>query len=83
MPRRDFANMPALVDSGNPELNKLLATMRENIELLCGLRGDAANHAVVKGDIEQDYPDEPASNSLAELTKLKEVVRKLMVNLKT
>jgi hypothetical protein len=83
MPRRDFTNIPAIVDTGNSELNKTLNAMKENIELLCALRGDVGNHALVRGDITTDYPDTPTSASLNDLTTLKETVRKLMVNLKT
>lgn len=77
MPRRDFTNM-VRVPTGNADLDKMLNAMAENIELLCGLRGDANNHAVVKGDIDTDYPDDPAV-----LDDVKETLRKVMVNLKT
>jgi hypothetical protein len=83
MSRRDFVNIPAIIDTGNGDLNKILNAMKENIELLCALRGDANNHAVVKGDIETDYPDTPADIDLAALVALKETLRRLMVDLKT
>jgi hypothetical protein len=83
MPRRDFINIPAVLDTGNGDLNKLLNAMKENIELLCGLRGDSHNHAVVRGDVDTDYPSTPEDASVESLTELKETVRKLMVNLKT
>ena len=77
MPRRDFTNVISIPDTGNAELNKALNAMKENLELLCGQRGDSINHAVLKGDIEVDYPDNPAV-----LDSLKETVRKLLVSLK-
>lgn len=77
MSRRDFTNVQ-LPDTGNAELNKALNAMKENIELLCALRGDPINHAVVKGDIETAYPD-----SEGDIDDLRETVRKLMVDLKT
>lgn len=83
MPRRDFVNIPALIDTGNGDLNKALNAMKENIELLCGLRGDPSNHAVIKGDIDTYYPQTPEDNSLASLLELKESLRNLMVDLKT
>lgn len=82
MPRRNFVNIVAIVDSGNPDLNKALNAMKENIELLCGLRGGAEDHAVIKGEITTAYPTEPASASLNELMLLRETVRKLMIELK-
>lgn len=83
MPRRDFVNMPNAPDTGNGDLNKTLSAMKENIELLCGLRGDVNNNAVIKGDVDIDYPDDPTAADLTNLTRLKETVRKLMVVLKT
>lgn len=82
--RRDFVGIPVVPDTGNADLNRFLAALKENIELLCGLRGQQQNNiAVVKGDIETDYPDTPTAFDFNNLVVLKEVVRKLMVNLKT
>lgn len=82
--RRDFVGIPNVPDTGNPDLNKFLASMKENVELLCALRGTQQNNvAVVKGDIETDYPDAPTASDLNNLTALFQTVRKLMVNLKT
>lgn len=83
MPRRDFVSLPTTPETGNADLNKFLNSLRENVELLCGLRGGTNNIAVVKGDIEIDYPAEPTVADLDALTSLKETVRQLMVELKT
>lgn len=71
------------VSSGNSDLDKMLFAMLQNVELLCNLRATSNDAAVVKGDIETDYPADPADNSLASLQALKETVRALMVDLKT
>lgn len=83
MPRRDFVSIPKLPDTGNADLNKALNAIVENIELLCGLRGNINNHAIVKGDIEQDYPETMTAVDIDNLTSLRETVRKLMVEMKT
>jgi hypothetical protein len=83
MALRHFANLPALVDTGNPELNKFLAAVRENVELLAGLRGEPSDWAVLKGDIDTAYPDDPIAVDLNTIVSLKETLRKLMVDLKT
>lgn len=84
MSRRDFVGIPVVPDTKNADLNRFLAALKENIELLCGLRGQQPNNvAIVKGDIETDYPDNPTAVDLNNMLVLKEVIRKLMVNLKT
>lgn len=84
MSRRDFVGIPVVPDTKNADLNRFLAALKENIELLCGLRGQQPNNvAIVKGDIETDYPDNPTAADLNNMLVLKEVIRKLMVNLKT
>lgn len=76
MPRRDFVNIQ-LPDTGNAELNKALNALKENVELLAGLRGDPINHAVVKGDIEVAYPPVDADTD-----DLRETLRGLLTNMK-
>lgn len=77
MPRRDFAGIPNPPDTGNADMNRFLNAIKENLELLCGQRGDDINFSVVKGDITTAYPE--ANNTLPELT---ETVRGIMVNMK-
>lgn len=75
MPAKFVAmNVP---DTGNDALNKALAAIVENVELLCGQRNPPALNAVQRGDITQTYP--AADATLAELA---DTVRKLMRNLK-
>lgn len=82
--RRDFVGIPVVPDTGNPDLNRFLAALKEDIELLCALRGQEMNNiAVVKGDIETDYPATPTAVDLNNLMALRETVRLLMVDLKT
>lgn len=84
MPRsHDFVSIPFIPDTGNEALNKVLLTMQENIELLAGLRGNERNHAVLKGDITQDYPETITAVSVEDVAALQETLRKLMVQLKT
>lgn len=81
MPRRDFINI-SLPDTGNAELNKALNAMRENIELLAALRGDASNHAVVKGDVETAYPQALTGDNTTDIENLHDTVRMLIADLK-
>lgn len=82
--RRDFVGIPVVPDTGNADLNRFLSALKENIELLCNLRGQQQNNvAIVKGDITTDYPDQPTAFDFNNLVVLKEVIRKLMVDLKT
>lgn len=83
MPRRDFVSLLTVPDTGNPELNKFLNGLKENVELLCSLRGDAGNHAVVKGDIATDYPSTITAASVAQIDGLRDTLRRVMVELKT
>lgn len=82
--RRDFVGIPVVPDTGNADINRFLAAIKENIELLCNLRGQQPNNvAVVKGDIDTDYPQTPTAADLNNLMALKETLRLVMVNLKT
>ena len=83
MPRRDFVSLLNVPDTGNPELNKFLNAMKENVELLAGLRGASHNYAVVKGDITTDYPDQITAVSVASVDGLRDSLRQLMVEMKT
>ena len=78
MPRNDYVSLQRVPDTGNAELNKFLAAMKENVELLCALRGAVSNHAVTKGTVTTDYPDTDG-----DLASLRETLRNVMVNLKT
>lgn len=82
MPRRDFVSLLNVPDTGNPELNKFLNAMKENVELLAGLRGDRHNFAVVRGDITTDYPDTITAVSVDSVDGLRDTVRQLMVEMK-
>lgn len=83
MPLNRFVNIPVIPQTGNPDLDKSLNGLKENVELLCALRGTVENNAVIKGNVTQDYPATPTAADLTNLTALQEVVRGLMVNLKT
>ena len=75
MPAKFVAmNVP---DTGNDALNKALAAIVENVEMLCGQRSPLERNAILHGDITQTYPATDAS-----LSELTDTVRKLMRNLK-
>lgn len=61
---RNFVSIPRIPDLDNPGLQAALEAMRENIELLAGLRGSNHNHAIVRGDIETGYPTAASVDAL-------------------
>ena len=81
MPRNTFQSMPIIPPTGNDPMDRALETMRENIEMLCGMRSKN-DTAVTRADITVAYPAELTGTAATDIANLRETLRFLLVNLK-
>lgn len=81
MPRNPFVSIPVLPDTGTEGLNRALEAMKQNIEMLCGMRG-ADDTAVTRRQIETTYPLSITGDNTTDIANLRETLRALMADLK-
>jgi len=81
MPRNNFQSIPTLPDTGHDGLNRALEAMKQNIELLCGMRGSGET-AIIKNFVSTAYPAAVTGTTATDIANLRETLRSLMTDLK-